>query len=45
MIFYTSKTDQGSSTTEKKQGAIPAFYDPYVDIPDIAGAVAKSLLL
>lgn len=25
----------------KKQGAIPAFYDLYVDIPDIAGAVAK----
>lgn len=25
----------------KKQGAIPAFYDLYVDIPDISGAVAK----
>ena len=31
----------GISCPGKKQGAIPAFYDLYVDIPDIAGAVAK----
>lgn len=39
--FFTQAKQTRDHLPQKKQGAIPAFYDLYVDIPDIAGAVAK----
>lgn len=39
--FFVQAKQTRDQLPRKKQGAIPAFYDLYVDIPDIAGAVAK----
>lgn len=39
--FFTQAKQTRDRLPQKKQGAIPAFYDLYVDIPDISGAVAK----
>ena len=39
--FFVQAKQTRDQLPRKKQGAITAFYDLYVDIPDIAGAVAK----
>ncbi|EOH88908.1 prephenate dehydrogenase [Enterococcus villorum] len=39
--FFTQAKQTRDQLPHKKQGTIPAFYDLYVDIPDISGAVAK----
>lgn len=39
--FFTRAKQTRDQLPRKKQGTIPAFYDLYVDIPDISGAVAK----
>ncbi|MGM0239641.1 prephenate dehydrogenase [Enterococcus sp. AZ103] len=39
--FFNQAKYSRDRLPHKKQGAIPAFYDLYVDIPDIAGAIAQ----
>ncbi|MGM0212787.1 prephenate dehydrogenase [Enterococcus sp. AZ109] len=39
--FFSQAKKNRDQLPRKDQGAIPAFYDLLVDIPDIAGAVAK----
>ncbi|EOI56469.1 prephenate dehydrogenase [Enterococcus gilvus] len=43
--FFSQAKQSRDTLPTKNQGVIPAFYDLYIDIPDIAGAIAKVMTI
>lgn len=43
--FFSQAKHSRDQLPTKDHGVIPAFYDLYIDIPDIAGAIAKVMTL
>ena len=43
--FFSQSKHSRDHLPSKDRGVIPAFYDLYIDIPDIAGAIAKVMTI
>ena len=43
--FFSQAKHSRDHLPTKDRGVIPAFYDLYIDIPDIAGAIAKVMTI